>query len=237
MKKKLAILLICAVFLPAFASFAENPGEHIIFRNIPWGSSYQEVVNALSKTGLKWSSPAVKTGRTIRNTIIDNIGYGFDYETGVYINTDYKSPQLNVAGYDTTRITLYFAYTTDKNGDLPKDLEHTAFCLAKYEFEPTDLSAMTEDFIMKISALYGEVDEMLSDTLVIENNYFLWYDNDRNIVGLENELYPITESKNIYISYGWGEGDSILQRANDIQYAEALAEEAKKFGTDNLDGL
>ena len=237
MKKLIIVLLVCSMLFSALVSFAKEPITGIIFRGIPWGSSYSEVINTLSKSGIKWESPISIKGRTIRNTIIDNKRHGFDYETGIYVNTDYKSPSLSVAGYDTTRITLYFAYTTDDSGRLLKDLEHTAFYLAKYEFVPTNLTAMTEDLITKLSTLYGKVDEMLSDSLVIENNYFLWYDNDGNIVGLENELYPITESKNIYISYGWGKGNSILKRANEIQYAEAIAEEVKKFGTDNTDGL
>ena len=233
--KRLSIIMLLIFLVPLVGISSQDTA--IVFRNIPWGSTYSDTMSKMADTNTSWERLSPATGRkTTINQITENGIEFFEFDTYAYTYTSYNSSQIMVAGYKTSSITLYFAYSVDENGGLPMDQEHTQFYLAKYKFEPTDLVAMTADLKNKLSSLYGEVKFTESDNMVIDNHYYIWTGSDNTVAVLQSEEYP-TGSKYIYVWYGWMKADEIRNVANSIQFEEARAEEMKNFGLDNTDGL
>lgn len=218
------------------------PEKEIVFSGVPWGTSYTETNKMLDYLGL-WnlSGEGYKTYSIDDIVLGDYQGIDFEYsDINIIGNTFYG--EVDVAGYTTTEVNLYFAYLP-VNGVLTKTEDDSALYGAQYIFEPLNLEEMTTDLIEKISSLYGEADDETStiDWFDIEYNYTYWYGSNDTAVVLKSvdasndttELYK----DEIVISYVWLKGDELLQAASDTLKLEAEQAEAEGYGNGSTSGL
>ncbi len=99
MKRISAIIMVIALIVSCGSALADVYEKPILFRGIEWGSTYQETLRALSKTGLTFRNPSDRTGYPVKKTILEDwYGSGYDYTTGFYTHTSYNSPSIKVAG-------------------------------------------------------------------------------------------------------------------------------------------
>ncbi len=204
-----------------------DPGNvEILFRDIPWGSSYKE---ATSRIAVKfWTKPHDDYASTVKSGLMG--GHDLAYKYYIRCRSD-GEPNLSVAGYPVEKIRLWFVYTPDSNGHLTKSENDTALYLAEYQIKPKDINAVEKDLIEKLSSVYGDVDEQASEGTVIKEDHYLWYGSNNAVCVLTARRS--NSSTTIDITYGWLDGDEYLQRA----YEALAAEEAESMGNGNTDGL
>lgn len=230
MKKVLCLILLVTLMLGSVA-FAEIE-EEIKFRGVDWGLPASDVLQALESSGLKWKSGSVATGRKIEDQASGSWSGYYGHDCLYYIDTSYSSPSIKVAGYDISDVTLYFA-CTEKDGKITHEPADTAFYMAKYQLKPKDLQAVYDDFVTKLTAVYGEPDQKHTKTGVITYQFTYWY-------GKNNTAVILTSDDNwdtIDINYVWYEGEELMKKAEEMQRQAELDEEQSHFGTDNTDGL
>lgn len=192
----------------------------IVFKDLQWGNSFPEVDAKLSSWEL-WNL----YGDSFQTCSVDEIllgdykGIDFEYG-GINLISNALYGEQEVAGYTTTGITLYFAFIP-VNGYLTYDEKDTVLYGAQYKFEPINLKETNEDFVSKLSGIYGEPSKVTNDADMWENEYTYtyWYGaNDTELV-----LRCINSEKDttgfyndeIYITYAWRGGDELLKDASD----------------------
>lgn len=230
MKKFFCLILFMALMLASIAS-AEFDDE-IKFRSVDWSLSAPEVLKALESSGLKWTNGSVSTGRKIKSQACGEWSGYYDHDCLYYIDTSYSSPSIKVAGYDISDVTLYFA-CTENNGKITHDEKDTAFYMAKYKLEPKDIQAVYDDFVDKLTAVYGEPDKTYTDTGIITYQFTYWYGKNNTMVILTSD----DNWKTIDVNYVWNDGEELMKRADELQRQAELDEEQSHFGTDNTEGL
>lgn len=197
-KQVLAFVLVMVLVLPMFSvpAYAEYD-EEIMFRNIPWGSNYYEVMEALEDVGIKeWGAEKPLTRLNIeasKNAMwISHESESVEPEKlGFCICVDGKKmPVFTVAGFEVSEITLYFAYTFAEDGTLLLDREHTALYAASYAFRK-NTSQVSSSLLLKLRALYGKQDAHKSDTNGYKNAWYgkngtdlFWFHNPDAMVRL-----------------------------------------------------
>ena len=203
---------------PAAGGEADTPSNQdaaekaILFRGIPWGSSYTEI------------EKDVKLDHYWTFTLIERVAKAMGFEkltaqdkdlmpldVGLVAQAEYSRPLPEVAGYKTEAVILQFVYVPDENGALVEDKEHTALYHAYYTIEPADRAGAYEDLTNKLSSLYGGIDLSSGDFHEDENCVRVWFGGEGTIVSLE---YSIS-SRRIYIHYGFAGGDDLLENAQE----------------------
>ena len=151
--------------------------------------------------------------------------------------------QIDVAGYTTEPVELYFVHTIN-NGILEKTVESSALYGAKYNFEAKNLEEMTNDLVNKLSSVYGEPEKNTSDIDWIGNQYtyYQWYGENNTGLSLISEKISddfMSEYSydSITISYAWENGDELLQAADDCRENEEIDAEASSYGSSDVNGL
>lgn len=221
--------------------FEEEKSE-IIFKDISWGTSYPEVDEKLGMWEL-WNL----SGEGYKECSVDEIllgdykGIDFDYSGINIISNAFKGEQ-EVAGYTTSEITVYFSYIP-VDGYLTYDEKDTALYGAQYKFEPVNLQDMYDDLKGKLSNLYGEPSKTTQDTDMWENQYTYTYwhgANDTELVlrctDSEKDTTGFYEDE-IYITYAWRNGDTLLRNASDAVKKEKSDKEKEVQRNENTDGL
>lgn len=215
----------------------------IVFREIPWGTSFPEVDSSLASWDL-WniSGEGYKTCSVDDILIGDYEGIDFEYSGINIISSAFKGEQ-DVAGYKTSDIDLYFVFLPNENGYLTYDEKDTALYGVQYMFEPVDLEDMYNDLTEKLTSLYGEPDKVTYDTdwLDIQYTYTYWYGaNNTELVlrsqNSENDTTDLYEDE-IYITYAWREGDNLLKNASDAVKKEKRDKEKEAQGNSDVNGL
>lgn len=217
----------------------------ILFRNIPWGTNYADVQQLLPD--FDWSDMSFEHMRQfpVEEILTDDYDYySFDFTNGGInmMATPFTDKETDVAGYVTSDIKIFFAYIP-VNGSLSKDDSDTALYGARYEFEPRDSGSMAADLIDKLSSLYGDPDDVNSETDLWGNKITIteWRGANDTIVAMR-VLDSSGDTTNIYvdelwISYAWERGDELLREADEAVSAATAAEEAANYGSGNTDGL
>lgn len=227
-----ALLLAVSCAFPACA----QETKPITFRGVPWGTAHDEAIKQLQMDGVSFDTYAMGTKmKTIEDIIYDGIGF-YNYEAAFYHRIDFQSPKFNVAGYSDADVLVYFVYAPDDSGNFTAEEKDSVFFAAKYELDVNDVEAVREDLKAKLSSLYGEPCNEKEKTLIFENTWITWEDEEGNLVVLGTREYQET-TREVYIWYAWGESNRLLQQSNDALYAAASAEEAKSFGEGNIEGL
>ena len=159
MKKIPFAVLFILVCLCGFVTAEAVYEKPILFREIEWGTSYNEVVETYpNKNQNEWEPGG-----------IDAIFYGGEAAHYGKVGFRIRSglPQgVTVAGYDVRDIYLNFVYTPDETGRLIQDKDHAVLCLAEYEFDfeskKESYDAALEDLTNKLTLLYGDIDNQPS---------------------------------------------------------------------------
>ena len=248
MKRKILPLFttLSIISTMSFSSFAEENKTEILFRNIPWGTNYADIKQELSD--FDWYDMSFDMMRTYSvYEVLTDSPYAdgvLDFEnSGInMIAQPFSNKETEVAGYTTTDIQLFFAYTPI-DGTLPKDDINTALYGATYSFSPQNLQQMSEDLISKLSYLYGEADQTTTDKDIFGNKTSItWWsgDNDTHVV-----LRTIDSSEDtsdlyddeLFISYACGKGDEFLKEADDTISTAKSDKESSNYGNGNTTGL
>lgn len=244
LQKKICCLLLVLIFLlntvPAFAdTSAGNYDGEILFRGIPWGSNYYEVIDALSDIGVeKWDIETLKRiiyisayDREIETYSTDDIK---EFKVLLHVSSNRIPNSFTVAGEHLEAINLYFIYTFAEDGTLPQDKEHTALYCAEYDFERGKTQKVANETYSllgrKLSAVYGDGS--------ICGDVINWYGVGTALklhrrIQLEfkyRDLY-IEEKFNCNLIYIWEEGYDLAKKANDYLFAKV------KNDPGNTDGL
>ena len=126
MRKLLAVFIAA---LMAFAACGACADGEILFRGIPWGTSYTEVLGVLPE-GIEMMEPYGDHFLTPINSMMAHISDGeknlwddFGFFTKI---SDYSAVRtVRVAGYDASDLRLFFAYTEGPDGKLDTDPDRT----------------------------------------------------------------------------------------------------------------
>lgn len=236
MKKTIAFLATLLLAVSCAFSACAQETRPITFRGVPWGTAHDEAIKQLQMDGVSFDTYAMGTKmKTIEDIIYDGIGF-YNYEAAFYHRIDFQSPKFSVAGYSDADVLVYFVYAPDNSGNFTAEEKDSVFFAAKYELDVNDVAAVREDLKAKLSSLYGEPCNEKEKTLIFENTWVTWEDEEGNLVVLGTREYQETTRK-VYIWYAWGEANQLLQQSNDALYAAARADEAKSFGAGNTEGL
>lgn len=244
MKKLLLITMLIICLSLTVTVFAKTDNE-ILFREIPWGSSYSEVEQLLPD--FDWYPMSFEYMRhyPVCEVLTDSTS-GFDDDFtygGINITAQpFSNKETEVAGYTTSDIELYFAFTS-VNGVENQDYNDTAFYGARYSFEPANLQGMTDDLTEKLSSLYGEPDDTKKDTDLWGNKTTIiyWYGANDTVVTLrsvnsENDSTGLYNDE-LFIAYAWEKGDELLKDIDNKMKESASTGESANFGNGNTNGL
>jgi len=217
--KKIVSILIALMLLMAFGSSAlAKTEDEILFRSIPWGSTYKETISKLEDIGVTWgTSSPYKTGKK-------------ELTTGFTVSSK-KVKDFSVAGNNVSSIVLYFAY--DMNN--PTSEDSAVFVQAEYVFETdTNASGIETDLKEKMSSVYSEPDDKSSKSFANDfTHYWYWYGGNNSKVTLyHNYTEPFfmksMASDELTLTYTSGQ----MEKLNNAYY-EMLNKENNK----NTDGL
>lgn len=216
--------------------------KEIIFKDIPWGTSYTEVDRILPELNMmSMNGESFRTFSTDEIVLGDYQGIDFEYND-INIVGICSNDEIEVAGYTTSDVSLYFAYIP-VDGILTKTENDSALYGAQYVFIPQNLDEMSNDLIEKLSSVYGEPCERINDKDMWDNEYeyVYWYGQNNTelvmkIVNTQNDTTGVYENE-IVLSYVWRDGDKLLQQASDILKQEEIRKEEEVYGNDSVEGL
>ena len=217
----------------------KQPKLEITFRDIPWGTNYPDATSAIAEIAF-----APFHGEIFKTYSVDQIitGKGITFEyTDINISASSIASSISVAGYETSNVELFFAYTP-KNGILTKKEEDTALYGAMYEFEPVNPESMGKDLLQKLSSVYGEPDSTSYDSNIFGGitKYTYWSGANNTLLVLcvqDESNSSWKSSEKVRIIYAWRDGDELLQQASDCLKEEAIRSEESKYGNGNVNGL
>lgn len=250
MRSKMMVWVLILVMMVGNCACAEMlekeqlSEKEILFRNIPWGTSFSEIETQNPVWGLYSYGGDFYDVKSVSN-ILTFSGYTKQYEfTDIRIYGDAENGAVNVAGFTTTDIRLFFA-RLPVEGILSKEEKDTALYGARYEFENMDnIDAMEAELIRKLTQLYGvegtvSVMDGWSGT---SEKYVYWYGANQTAVCLKTVRAKNADEDSLYISYAWLRGDELLQNANDAEVARINAENEAvvrliEENQNNFDGL
>lgn len=214
--------------------------EPILFRGIPWGTSYSEVKSILKEYNISGS-----TGNGMRIWTVE------DYTEGDFAGKHYPSGNLNirahsqfgnkveVAGYEAN-IYLSFVYLP-VDGVLTHEESDSALFAAQYEINPADVSVAEQDLINKLNSLYGSGSRGKSETDLFGGKI------TRTVWNVSGEMKVVLKATSygeggfskdeITISYVWTRGNKLLDNAYDAEKDGAKNKEKQQYNNSNTDGL
>jgi len=150
--------------------------QEILFRDIPWGTSYSEVDKILEEMSLMGVSGDGRKTYSVDDIILGD-GSGIDFEyNDIKIIALPTYDKVDVGGYMTEDIMLFFSYVPVE-GVLTKEESDSALYGAQYEFEVQNMEAMTTDLVSKLTSIYGEPGKVVKETgrYDIQYTYTYWY--------------------------------------------------------------
>lgn len=209
-------LMACLLMAIACTAVADSGAKPILFRDLPWGATYAEVIEAMPD-GLKFEVDYLGNEETFPKSFEALVtGEGMDEGfTGPIamgaIGTPEVAGSVKVAGYGLNSIVLLFAYTAGDDGMLERDEEHTAFALGQYTIHPLKLNECFDDLIAKLTMLYGEPEatvQLDAEAQTGITKYTAWRGAE------ESNLYLCTDGKNsVQLLYWSAEGEKLMQEA------------------------
>ncbi len=228
--KRFLTVLVALVLMAAMASTAvAEYSEPILFRNIPWGSTKAHV---LSQLPTPWLDLGPYTYENLMD--LNNFRYGEaqKYQKGnVYFLESLSYKDLNVAGYETKTVHLYYAYSVTSDGLPDENIDNGRLFAAEYVIEPTDRHAVYDDLVGKLSGLYGAPDFKFESHKVIDYTYNTWKGKDETSVTLMMEEYSSGTCK-IHIRYTTQAG---VDMQNEV--LEATIKKENQSAANNTSGL
>lgn len=229
------ILILCVVAGSALAKTTKYEGE-ILFRNIPWGGTIDEVEAALAGENLDFSyekEGSMGMNYASLSAIVYMNGSWLEKYATEMSSTCFTP--ITVAGYETFETEVYFAYLPNENNKIDKKRENTYFTLACYKFEPVDLDRAIEDMKVKLSSLYGDIDKTETKRTAFKSEFSFWFTDNDSFICLHKVDYSASPQMLIY--YGTLKGEGIIQKAKKLQVEAAKNTEIKNSEAGGTDGL
>ena len=216
--------------------------KEILFMDLPWGTSFTKVNELHGELGI-WgiSGEEFKTFSVDEVLLGDYKGIDFDYGD-INIIGNCQNSEIEIAGYTTNEITLYFAYDI-MDGVLKKTENESSLYGGQYIFNTENLDGMSKDLIEKLTALYGEPSKTTKEIDLWQNEYtYTWWYGQNDTVLVLKTLNSENDTSDLYddeitISYAWLKGDELLQQASDLLKQEAKDKEELNYGNQNTNGL
>lgn len=220
------ILCICIATLSLVVgtSCAETK-EEIKFRDFEWGGNYNET--ALKIEGLDYPLKFDDGGLTAGQSVDQVIN-----ETGTLYNAKYhihgcassgfsNDAKINVAGYTTRALYLYYAFPVE-NGVILANQDDAKFYCGEYCFVTTEPDLMIKDLKGKMTDLYGQCD---AEKTKGDLTSYCWYGANKTVVALvlDNHYDYLYSAYNVKLIYGWYGGDDLLEEAYMTYFSEAGA--------------
>ena len=190
-----------------------EPGQPVLFRNVPWGSDMAMAIEKGGFTGCseKFRSPNAFCDRSTA----DYLNGFFPYDgcqTGFSVTT--QPSGFDVEGYKPDYVSMIFAYGSE-DGKIVADRERAQLILGQYAFYPQDdikTSNTVRDLTTKLTRLYGKPiqtgDTPRKEGVVIsdwDNRHTVWMDDNGNEIVLSYTDYSIR------LNYIWAEADKRLK--------------------------
>ena len=221
----------------------QSTNEEILFRDVPWGTNYIDVTQLLPE--FDWYDMSFDGMRnySVNEIVTGGVDY-FDFNNYnlTLVAQPFSNKEIDVAGYTTSDMELYFAYTPT-NGEIIRENSNTALYGATYEIEPENLESASTDIINKLTSLYGEpVDEQKeTDYLGLFETRTYWKGaNDTEVVVRSVDASADTSNlfnDELWIAYVWEKGDDILKEADSIISKTNGDSEASVYGNGSTNGL
>ena len=232
--RKMFCLLITMLLLVSIAQ-----ADEIMFRGIPWGSSIDEVKDALAAMG---SSFVYKDTNMLSWDACKPYGYDFfEYPTGHKLSLIPATEDFKVAGYSVENITVYCAYGLEDG--VQKKSKDSNFYLASYIFDVVDVRAAYNDLKKKLNQLYGDGEIATGNATMVWAMYkqeaVEWHgDNETGIL-----LNVVTTNEgsdfnmdSLMLFYGKTNSKEMLNTICDTIRQELIGEE-RHSKTNSIDGL
>ena len=235
MKRLVLPLMLLSLVSMSLTAHAEVE-EEILFREIPWGTSFTEVKDNIIPE-LDWDSMHGDWMRVLTlNDIIADKSESMDFKNNDLCLDAYTIGEIDVAGYTVSQTSMYYAFVP-VGGSVTHEDSDTALYAAEYDIEPVDLDLAFADLFNKLVSVYGEPDA--SKQYEIFNEYpnvlYYWYGSNDTMVVLKRS--PYKDDNHIHIFYAWENGDKLLHEADDVVSGIKADEESSIYGNDNTDGL
>lgn len=214
----------------------------ILFKGFNWGATLSEVKDGINpEAHTQIIAGENKKKFPVESVLYDN-GGGPDFLFG-NINVIFIShTEETVAGYPTDDVDYYFARPVNDDGTLNFEDEESVLYGGAYEFVTVNAKEMSADLLSKLTALYGEPDEVRESTgwTGATLTYYHWTGANDTELGMkvkDMSTSTDTDDSEIRIGYAWSMGDSLLTEANSAMEQLKLAEEAALYGNDDNTGL
>ena len=238
MKRFVVVLLICLMYCGI--AYSED-NKTILFRDIPWGVTIDDVEKTLLKDSIEVRANNESYGgynhmySSIPDIMLMNKNFKEKYDNFMFFRT--YSP-LKVAGYDVYSTYGYFAYLPDENNIITKERKLTSFMLGGYEIIPNDMDYATEDLIEKLKSIYGEYDNTWIYKSAYKFTLYIWRsETDESFLTLIRIDSTYATPSRIYIYYGTFEGNDLIDTARKLQEEYDKKIERKNSQSGGTDGL
>ena len=251
MLRRISAIMISVMILFSFSltSKAEYDQE-ILFNNIPWGSTYQEVTTALAKQyNISFTAPEYEYYKPVK-IFNPPKELPFSLATGFTVYSKHAVKIADLPAY----IVLHFVFPNDGQNVLNEDINGAFFNEASYRFwsnkKATDASYFPEvqsapyrnafdnakELAIKLETIYGESDSTKIDTAK-RGGANLYRAN-----GLHNSMVYLgtgdvlvgAGSSSIYMTYFPGDQDLGIDLEKSGAILQEQVEEEKKLQTEKL---
>ncbi len=207
--------------------------NEIVFRNLAWGDTYEQVKSKYPGIGTYGSSSAYPV------TVFSWAGGSSPstFENGELTVSYSCYGDYSVAGYETS-MNFLFAYTVTE--PIQREEENTMLIGARYWINQlSDPDGVATDLIEKLSSVYGEYAATSTSRTLggYPLNYYFWYGKNDTFVVLKEMNGGKADSNEVTIYYGWRESDQYLYAFDAAVSIEKDKSEASHFGDGNTDGL
>lgn len=190
----LFIVFVIFIFSCFNAAAAEEYEDPILFKNIPWETHYDEVLDLLqvdipAERSWEWTP-----GGFDHEIFGDDFVYSDSAGISVWIEPS-EIENNKVAGYPFSSINLYFVFDRDEKGDPIRDIDHAVLGYANYSIMFGDDNGVTaqellqkalDDLKNKLSRVYGDIDRV-NDSDDQYGFKSAWYGADGTVVALTCE--------------------------------------------------
>lgn len=232
MKKGLTVFIVL-VLVACFTTVAF--ADEILFRKIPWFSNYDTVMETLDKLNVTWNTPSSTTGKYIIDYVKEaSSNSDRDYQCVCLVSSEGKNLDLQVAGYNVSGMTLFFAFIPDSDGIIDHSVENTSFYMARYTIKSIeDYELSLKDLVSKLTELYGkprllQPEDGCDSTI---DDIYTWSGDKDTFVYLAGDSNQFGPSIRLY--YGTAEGDNLVKNAEKTQRQMDL-DALKEAGSDGL---
>ena len=223
MYRRISALLICLimVFSCSWAANAEY-NQEILFNDIPWGSTYQDVTATLSKQyNISFSAPDYSYYKPDKS-INAPADLPFSLATSFDVYSKHAVKIADLPAY----IVLHFVFPNDGNNVLNEDINSAIFTRASYQFwtnkEASEAVTFPEvikasyddayrnakDLTIKLETIYGKSEPIKQSSFPGDDEFYKAIGTSNSSVCLKTGYYIVGAGlSSIYMTYSPGDQD------------------------------